>query len=785
MRARQFPPRQLDSNAPKRGSNQNFTTGLTLGTNLRLRMASQCFIACLLVLIASRASAQTATPNTSAPQNPPANSAQQKPDRVTTTVVVHGEVKDDYLSDTGIASGLDSTPLSETPLSVTAVTSALMSDQISRVLSDVIKNDASVGEDYAPVGYYGDYQIRGFPIDLATSLQINGMTIAGEQDVPLENKQRVEFVKGIAGLESGVASAGGVINYATKEPNRGERPTLDVATDQRGSSYGSTEFLVPGFHGNSGLLITAAGEDIHTYVEGANGWRGMGAANGRWQLSDATELMTDFEYQHKVERSEAGYQLLGGTTVPSPVYPSVMLGFQPWSKPNTFDTFNAGARLQHKLSANWSLRFGGSYSHSLIDDNVIWPYGPALDANGNSLCPDSPYYFFCPDGSYEIYDYRSPGELRIDTLGEALLQGHFTTGKISHDVVGGGSLFHRSVDLSPSIVYTPLGVENVYQPNIPYAPENPYQQAGPSTLADFNHQSSAIVQERAHLPGNVVFQAGGRFVQVTDFNYTAPRTLWLPQYGATYSPAHGFMLYGNYSALLSLGPQAPWWVDNANLFLTPFMTRQSEIGAKYEHTVLLTAALFRMRQPFFYPRVIQTADSFCPTNLLTGGDVMPGDLCFESEGHETHDGIELNAQGKAANWIQLSASATALRAISSNTGTPAFDNKQVINVPRFHTALFADVLVAHARGLHIMPGWSYTSRKEATRDDLVSVGGYNLFNLGARYTPGGESGRLTFHLYADNILDKRYWKDTGASYGDTFIHQGAPTTVRLSAHYTF
>ena len=73
----------------------------------------------------------------------------------------------------------------------------------------------------------------------------------------------------------------------------------------------------------------------------------------------------------------------------------------------------------------------------------------------------------------------------------------------------------------------------------------------------------------------------------------------------------------------------------------------------------------------------------------------------------------------------------------------------------------------------------------ATRDDTVSVAGYNLFNLGARYTPGGEQGRMTLRLYADNITDKRYWKDTGASYGDTFIHLGAPTTVRLSAHYKF
>jgi iron complex outermembrane receptor protein len=455
---------------------------------------------------------------------------------VTTTVVVHGEVKDDYLTDAGTAGSLDNASIRETPLSVTAVTSAVMNDQVSRLLSDVVKNDASVGEDYAPVGYYGDFEIRGFPIDLATGLQINGMTIAGEQDVPLENKQRVEIVKGIAGLESGVASAGGVIDYVTKEPYRGERPALDLATDHRGSSYGALQFTVPGLHGGSGLLIAAAAEDIHTYVEGANGWRGMGAADGRWQLGANTQLTTDFEYQHKVERSEAGYQLLGGAAVPAPAYPSVMLGFQPWSKPNTFDAFNAGSHLERRLGKNWSMRFSGSYSHSLIDDNVIWPYGAALDANGNSLCPNSPLYFFCPDGSYEIYDYRSPGELRIDTVGEALVLGHFTTGKISHDVVGGGSLFHRSVDLSPTIVYTPLGVENVYQANVSYAPESPYQQAGPATLADFNHQGSGIVQERAHLPGHVVLQAGGRFARVSDFNYTAARSLWLPQYGATYSP---------------------------------------------------------------------------------------------------------------------------------------------------------------------------------------------------------------------------------------------------------
>ena len=195
------------------------------------------------ILIQGRAFSQSPSgpgqspPQTAAAQNS-AGAGQTVPP-VTTTVVVHGDIKDDYLPQTVTAGTLDGAPLSETPLSVTVVTRDLLTDQVARVLSDVVKNDASIGEDYAPVGDHGDFQIRGFPIDLATGLDINGITIAGEQDVPLENKERVEFLKGIAGVESGVASAGGLINYSTKRPVAIQ--AVDLATDQRGSAYGNVD----------------------------------------------------------------------------------------------------------------------------------------------------------------------------------------------------------------------------------------------------------------------------------------------------------------------------------------------------------------------------------------------------------------------------------------------------------------------------------------------------------------------------------------------------------------
>src|ERR1700723_3768730 len=164
----------------------------------------QCMLASLVAFtlvapLCSNAQSQAKTP---APPSPNASKpVVQAVEPVTTTVVVQGEIKDDYLPESVTVGTLDSVQLKDAPISATVVTRGLLNDQVARLISDVVKNDASVGDDYVPVGYYGDYQIRGFPIDLATGFEINGMTIAGEQDVPLENKEGVEILKGIAGVE--------------------------------------------------------------------------------------------------------------------------------------------------------------------------------------------------------------------------------------------------------------------------------------------------------------------------------------------------------------------------------------------------------------------------------------------------------------------------------------------------------------------------------------------------------------------------------------------------------
>lgn len=755
-----------------------------------------------------------------------AGAASQKPAPVTTTVVVHGEMQDNYLPESVTVGTLTGEQLKDAPLSATVVTRDLLNDQVSRLLSDVVQNDASVGDDYVPVGYYGVYEIRGFPLDPATGLEIDGMTIAGEQDVPLENKQNVEILHGLAAVENGVASAGGLIDYVTKRPANIQ--DIDLATDHRGTSFGAADIgHLFGSRKQVGARINLAGERIVTFMNDTNGWRAMGAGAADWKLNSSTTLKGDFEYQHKNERDGSGYQLLGGTTVPDihDIYRSTMLGDQPWGLPDTYDTFNTNARLDHTFSSSWAAFAAAGLSHSLIQDNVLYVYGCYYEAECNS--GSAPYpWFFSPDGTYDIYDYRDPNELRIDGEAEAMATGHIKTGAVTHNIAAGGEIFVRSVQqpgfysienpydptgiVQDGAVYTYVGSANIYQP-IPSiaAPgtanslEPTYQSAGPRRLWVDSHQASAIMQDRIQLPGRVQLIAGARYDALHDHNYSAyascadfsdpsacapvlkNKPVWLPQFAATFNPVESLTLYASYGVTLSLGPQAPFWTLNGSQFLDPFFTRQIEAGAKYEpgQRILLSGAYFHMRAPFFYPKMLTGVDDLYPSCPFD--PTAPTNLCFESEGRETHNGADLSAEGKATNWLRLTASAEVLSATSTGTGTSAYDNKQVINVPLLHTDLFADLTVPRIAGLHLMPGWSYTTRKDATRDDLVSVPGYNLLNLGARYTPGGEKGRVTFHIYANNITNKKYWSDTGASYGDTFVWLGAPPTVRLDAHYTF
>ena len=684
--------------------------------------------------------------------------------RVTTSEVFS------YQADQASVAGFESAPLLDTPAAITVFTDALIADQQARLLSDVLKNDASVGESYAPVGYYENFVVRGFSLNSASSYKINGRTITGEQNVGLENKQQVELLKGLAGLQSGVSEPGGVVNYVTKRA--ADVRSVTVSTDDRGSGYLATD--VGGWFGSEqqfGLRVNLAHEDIHSYVEHANGQRDFASVAFDWNISPNALLQLDVEYQNKEQRSVPGYQLLGGTDLPHHASPKKLLAHQSGSKPVTIDSLNFNGNFEYRFSDTLKASLSASRSKVIIDDYSSFAWG----CYGSDSCAASavPNYF-SPEGNYDIYDFRSPDDTRRNDEIQAALSGQFDTGTLSHEVTVGTSAFRRVVDQRELIN------EMIGSGNIDSEPQDFPRYTGPvndSYRRLDSRQYGVFFNDRISFNDQWQTVLGGREVRLDERTFDdqgdttrhTQRYEFLPQAALIYKPMQNLSLYTRYSKGLSLGGEAPWFASNAFEILAPTVSRQIEAGLKYDwQRMSVSATLFQIRQAYQYARPNDDAS-----------------FTFVQQGEQKNTGIELAANGQATDRLNVFASVAAIRSRVTGSGTPEYEGHQTINVPTLRASLYGDYALPWVEGLALLGGVQYSGKKYANQQGAVDVASYAIFNIGSRYSTRIDSYDTVFRLTIDNLFDKRYWRDVGEYMGDNYVFQGAPLTATLSASINF
>lgn len=677
-----------------------------------------------------------------------------------------------YNADSSNLGGLGNAPLHDTPAAIVVITRAQLDDRQPRSLSELAHADAALGDNYAAVGYYQDISIRGFPLDLASSFRMNDLSIAGEQYLTLEDKQQVEILKGLAGLEAGIVAPGGLVNYVSKRPADVHAVTL--GTDSKGSRYGALDiggWLTP----DVGVRVNAAHEDMHSYVHHANGRRNFISVAADWKISSKATLQLDTDYQTSGQRSASGYQLLGGTIIPPHPSRTRMLGYEPWQQPVGIHASNTTLRFHYAFNDHWEAQLSAGHSHVAIDDNVAFAYGCSYSPACASGA--TPGYFFAPNGDYDVYDYRSPNDTRQNDEVRAVLKGSFDTGMLSHELSLGASAFQRTLNQRP-YVYDYVGTANINQVDPPYFAPSPNQPGTPARALD-SWQRSVFGLDRVHLGSQWQVLAGGRYVRLNESAFDDTGVLqrhtvenkFLPQAAVLWQPSMTLTTYLSYSESLSLGGQAPWWASNGSALLAPLQARQVEAGVKYAWTPALSlqAALYRIRQPYQFAQ---------PDNSAAG-------FTFVQQGEEVHTGLELNAAGQVTDNLSLTASANLIQARAQNTGTPSYEGHQVVNVPRFRTSVYADYKLPFAQGLSLLGGWRYASANTATPNGLVRVPAYHVFDAGLKYVSQWNGHALTWRLNIDNVFNHFYWRDTGTSGGDSYLFPGAPRLARLSLTYDF
>ncbi|HDS1737916.1 TonB-dependent siderophore receptor [Pseudomonas sp. BP8] len=663
--------------------------------------------------------------------------------------------------------GLQAAPLLDTPAAVSVFTQQLLEDRQVRKLSEVLQSDASVGESYAPIGYYENFNVRGFELNAASSYKINGQTIAGEQNVALENKQQVELLKGLSGLQSGVSEPGGLVNYVTKRAE--DVRSVTVLTNEQGERYLATD--LGGWFGSErqfGLRANLAHEDIRSYVDHADGNRDFASLAFDWQISANATLQLDAEYQHREQRSVPGYQLLGGTEVPHGIDPKDRLAYQQWAKPVQNDSLNLGGRFEYRFNDDWTASVSASRSKVVIDDYSAFAWGCyGSDSCAGAAVPN----YFSPEGNYDIYDFRSPDDTRRTDEVQAMLNGRFSALGLGHELTVGSSAQRRTLDQRPYYNEFLELPGNIYTGAPQVAPSE--RPIGASERRLDSRQYGVFVSDRISFNEQWQTVLGAREVRLDektwDENGAAGRHTQqyqlLPNAALIYKPRPDTTLYASYAKGLSAGGTAPWFADNAAEILAPTLSRQLELGIKRDwQGMSFTAALFQIRQANQY--------------------VRPDDNTYVQQGQQKNTGVELGASGWVTSRLQIQASAAAIRARVEDSGTEIYEGHQAINVPRLRAALHADYSLPIA-GLAVLGGARYSASKYASQAGGVEVGGYTVFDIGSRYRTRIGGYDTVLRLTVDNVFDKRYWRDVGDYLGDNYLFQGAPRTARLSASVSF
>ncbi len=680
-------------------------------------------------------------------------------------VNVQGQEDSGYRTNSASVGGFNEAPLLDTPASITVINAELIKDQQARLLSEVLRNDASVGDSYAPIGYYESFVIRGFSLNAASSYKINGRTITGEQNVALENKQQVEVLKGLAGLQSGISEPSGVINYVTKRPE--DVRSVTVSTDDRGSGYIATD--VGGWFGSEqqfGLRANVAHEDLNSYVEHADGQRDFVSLAFDWNISPDAVLQLDAEYQNKQQRSVPGYQLLGGTEVPHDASPKKLLGHQSGSHQVGIDSLNLNGKFEYRFSDQWKGSLSAAHSKVVIDDYSSFAWGCYYVGSCNANT-------FSPEGDYDVYDYRSPDDTRRDDEVQAAMTGLFDTGSLDHELTFGTSAFRRVIDKRKS-VNEYIGSGNINQDAPTFEPTD--KPLNPSHRNLDSRQYGLFVTDRIRFNEQWQTIIGGREVRLDEKAYDdqgnqarhTQQYVFLPQASLIYKPVENISLYTSYSKGLSLGGTAPWFARIPDETLAPTVSRQIEAGVKYDwHRISFAAAVFQTRQAYQYAK---------PEGV---------EFIYVQQGEQKNTGLELSANGWATDRLQIATSVAAIRARVTNSGTPDYEGHQAINVPKLRASLYADYALPWMNGLAVLGGVQYSAKKYADRTGNVQVGDYAVVNVGSRYTTKIDGYETVFRLSVDNLFDKRYWRDAGEYMGDDYLFQGAPLTARLSASVNF
>ena len=154
-------------------------------------------------------------------------------------------------------------------------------------------------------------------------------------------------------------------------------------------------------------------------------------------------------------------------------------------------------------------------------------------------------------------------------------------------------------------------------------------------------------------------------------------------------------------------------------------------------------------------------------------------------------GLELSAVGELVSGLTVYGGVTLLNARLEDTGIAATNDKTFVGAPKVKGNALFEYRIPGVPGLVAIFDWQFSGTRPGNDTNSFYVAGYNLLDIGARYSPNLLGKNVTWRLAVNNVADKSYWSTvapsnlTGTNTGNLLAHLGAPRTVLASASFDF
>ncbi len=612
-------------------------------------------------------------------------------------------------------SGWGDLPLSQTPVQASVFGAEQLRNDGAQRLSDLTSFDAGVSDAYNAEGYYDFLTVRGFVLDNRFNFKRDGLPINAETVIPLDNKSRIEILKGTSGMQAGTSAPGGLVNYVVKRPL--DAPLRSVALEWRqpGTVVGAIDLSQRFGVGDAlGVRVNAAAARLDPMVRNSQGKRQLLAVAADWRLSPDTLIEAEIETSHRSQPSQPGFSMLGNV-VPPPGDPRLNLNNQPWSMPVVFDATTASLRWHQKLGSDWRVVAHAATQRLRTDDRLAFPFG-CTDTDGS-------YYAdrYCPDGSYDLYDFRSEDERRRTDALDVSVQGKATTGAIAHAVTVGVQ-HSRVQNRFQRQAYNYAGTGRVdgslvTQPAPSLTDENTDRDERSTelyardALALTPHLTAWLGVRHTRLHRESVRTDGSR---PSDF----AALFTTPSVALSYAFARDQFVYASWGQGVesTVAPNRSRYTNPGEVFTTK--SRQTEIGLKGSNASLeWNLAAFDIQQP----RVQDVGN--CDT---------PGSCTTRLDGLAHHSGIEASAAWREGAW-SLRGGAQWLHARVQGSEVAAIDGKVPTNLPSRTFKLQAAYDVAGVPRLSLQIGIVNESSRQALPDNSATIPGWTKVDSGLRY----------------------------------------------------